>query len=127
LSTFLGALLATMVTIPYIVFFVVNTILFKMTRKRKMAFKAGTDLTTFFLFLSVERMTYEIWGHSYYWVLIFLFLGGCFAITVIIWKNKLELSFLKIVKMNWRLQFLILTIGYFSLLTYGVIKRILEV
>jgi hypothetical protein len=127
LSAFLGAVLATLVTVPYIVFFIVNASIFKMTRKRKLAFKAGTDLTTFFLFISIERMTVEIWGHSFYWVLIFLFLSGCFFITIIMWKSELDLSLVKIVRMNWRLQFLILTIGYFSLIVYGVLKRIFEV
>jgi hypothetical protein len=101
--------------------------MYKMTRKKKKAFKAGIDSTTFFLFLAIERMTFEIWGQSYYWVLIVVFITGCFIFTFIIWKNDIDLTLKKIVRLNWRLQFLILTIGYFSLMTYGIFQRILEV
>jgi hypothetical protein len=127
LSYVLAAIWATFVTIPYIVFFLVKYSTYQLTKKRKKAFKIGTDITTFFLFLAIERMMAEIWGHSYYWILILLFLLGCVIFTIIIWKMELELSIRKIVRMNWRLQFLILSAGYFMLMTYGIIKRILEV
>jgi hypothetical protein len=112
--------------VPYLVFFVVKKSIYKVTRKKRKAFKISTDVTTFFLFFSIERMTVEIWGQSYYWVLILLFISGCVMITVMIWKNDLDLSMGKIFRLNWRLQFLLLTFGYFSLMTYGIIERILE-
>ncbi|MFD1357435.1 DUF3397 domain-containing protein [Fictibacillus halophilus] len=126
MSSVLGAVIATFITVPYLVFFVVKKSIYKVTRKKRKAFKISTDVTTFFLFLSIERMTVEIWGQSYYWVLILLFISGCVMITVMIWKNDLDLSMGKIFRLNWRLQFLLLTFGYFSLMTYGIIERILE-
>lgn len=124
MSNVIGAVLATFITVPYIVFFIVHKSMYKMTRKKRKAFKASTDVTTFFLFLAIERMTVEIWGNSYYWVLILLFIGGCLIFTLFIWKNDLDLSIGKIIRLNWRLQFLLLSIGYFSLLTFGIIDRI---
>jgi energy-converting hydrogenase Eha subunit A len=126
LSNVIGAVLATFITVPYIVFFIVHMSMYKMTRKKRKAFKTSTDVTTFFLFLAIERMTVEIWGNSYYWVLILLFIAGCLIFTLFIWKNDLDLSIGKIIRMNWRLQFLLLSIGYFSLLTFGIIDRILS-
>ena len=126
MSSILGAVIATFVTVPYLVFFVVKKSIYKVTKKKRKAFKVSTDITTFFLFLSIERMTVEIWGQSYYWVLILLFISGCVIFTLLIWKNDLDLSLGKIFRLNWRLQFLILTFGYFSLMTYGIIDRILE-
>ncbi|MFE1244611.1 DUF3397 domain-containing protein [Fictibacillus sp. NPDC058756] len=126
MSSVLGAVIATFITVPYLVFFVVKKSIYKVTRKKRKAFKISTDVTTFFLFFSIERMTVEIWGQSYYWVLILLFISGCVMITVMIWKNDLDLSMGKIFRLNWRLQFLLLTFGYFSLMTYGIIERILE-
>jgi hypothetical protein len=123
----LGAILATLVTIPYLVFFLARYCTYKITKKRKSALRAGFDLTTLFLFFAVERMMAEIWGQSYYWILILLFLAGCLIFTIIIWKMDLELSIRKIMRMNWRLQFLLLSAGYFSLMAYGMIKRIMEV
>jgi Ca2+/Na+ antiporter len=127
LSSVLGAVIATLITVPYLVLFIVKMTIYKFTRKRRKALKAGTDATTFFLFFAIERMTIEIWGQSYYWVLIILFIAGCVMFTLFIWKNDLDLSIRKIIRLNWRLQFLLLTIGYFSLMTYGIIVRILEV
>lgn len=126
MSSVLGAVIATFITVPYLVFFVVKKSIYKVTRKKRKAFKISTDVTTFFLFLSIERMTVEIWDQSYYWVLILLFISGCVMITVMIWKNDLDLSMGKIFRLNWRLQFLLLTFSYFSLMTYGIIERILE-
>ncbi|RZT23046.1 DUF3397 domain-containing protein [Fictibacillus sp. BK138] len=126
MSSVLGAVIATFITVPYLVFFIVKKSIHKVTKKKRKAFKVSTDITTFFLFLSVERMTVEIWGQSYYWVLILLFISGCVMFTLLIWKNDLDLSLGKIFRLNWRLQFLILTCGYFSLMTYGIIDRILE-
>jgi hypothetical protein len=122
----IGAFIATLITVPYIVYFLVNKSIYKLTKKKSKAIKAGTDSTTFFLFLAIERMTIEIWGQSYYWILLLLFLGGCILFTYVIWKKDLELSISKILRLNWRLQFLILSIGYFSLITYGVISRIFD-
>jgi len=122
----IGAIIATLITVPYIVYFLVNKSIYKLTKKKSKAIKAGTDSTTFFLFLAIERMTIEIWGQSYYWILLLLFLGGCILFTYVIWKKDLELSISKILRLNWRLQFLILSIGYFSLITYGVISRIFD-
>ncbi|MBY6036197.1 DUF3397 domain-containing protein [Fictibacillus nanhaiensis] len=127
MSSVLGAIIATLITVPYIVFFIVNKSVYKLTGKRKKAFKTGTDFTTFFLFIAIERMSVEIWGQSYYWVLILLFLTGCLLFTLFIWKNDIELSVGKILTLNWRLQFLILSFGYFLLMTYGIIDRILEI
>jgi hypothetical protein len=122
----IGAFIAALITVPYIVYFLVNKSIYKLTKKKSKAIKAGTDSTTFFLFLAIERMTIEIWGQSYYWILLLLFLGGCILFTYVIWKKDLELSISKILRLNWRLQFLILSIGYFSLITYGVISRIFD-
>lgn len=126
MSSVLGAVIATFITVPYLVFFVVKKSIYKVTKKKRKAFKVSTDVTTFFLFLSIERMTVEIWGQSYYWVLILLFITGCVMFTLFIWKNDLDLSLGKIFRLNWRLQFLILTFGYITLMTYGIIERILE-
>lgn len=123
----LGAIIATLITVPYIVFFLVNKSIYTLTKKKRKAFKAGTDSTTLFLFLAIERMTVEIWGQSYYWILLLLFLSGCLLFTYVIWKNELDLSIGKILRLNWRLQFLVLSIGYFSLMTYGIVSRILDV
>jgi Ca2+/Na+ antiporter len=127
LASVVGAIIATLITVPYIVFFLVNKSMLKLTKKRRKAFKAGVDCTTFFLFFAIERMTVEIWGQSYYWILLLLFLSGCLLFTYVIWKNELDLSIRKILRLNWRLQFLVLSIGYFSLMTYGVISRILDI
>ncbi|MGM0803285.1 MAG: DUF3397 domain-containing protein [Bacillota bacterium] len=127
LASVLGAIIATLITVPYIVFFLVNKSMLKLTKKRKKAFKAGVDSTTLFLFFAIERMTIEIWGHSYYWILLLVFLFGCLLFTYVIWKNDLDLSIGKILRLNWRLQFLVLSIGYFSLMTYGIVLRILDI
>lgn len=126
MSSVLGAVIATFITVPYLVYFLVHMSIYKLTRKKRKAHKISTDLTTFFLFLAIERMTVEIWGKSYYWVLILFFIAGCLMFTLFIWKNDLDLSLGKIIKLNWRLQFLLLTIGYFSLIAYGIINRIFE-
>ncbi|MBN3555117.1 DUF3397 domain-containing protein [Fictibacillus nanhaiensis] len=127
MTSVVGAIVATLITVPYIVFFLVNKSMLKVTKKRRKAFKAGVDSTTLFLFFAIERMTVEIWGHSYYWILILVFLFGCLFFTYVIWKNDLELSIGKILRLNWRLHFLVLSIGYFSLMTYGIISRILDI
>ncbi|ANX12179.1 hypothetical protein ABE41_009180 [Fictibacillus arsenicus] len=126
MSSVFGAVLASFITVPFLVFFVVNMSIYKVTRKKRKAFKISTDVTTLFLFLSIERMTVEIWGQSYYWVLIILFISGCVLFTLLIWKNDLDMPLGKIFRLNWRLQFLLLTFGYFSLMAYGIIDRILK-
>ncbi|MFG6497458.1 DUF3397 domain-containing protein [Fictibacillus sp. UD] len=123
----LGAIIATLITVPYIVFVLVNKSIYKLTKKKSKAFKAGIDSTTFFLFFTIERMTVEIWGQSYYEILLLLFLSGCLLFTYVIWKYEVDLSIGKILRLNWRLQFLILTIGYFSLMSYGIVSRILDI
>ncbi|MCM3717264.1 DUF3397 family protein [Fictibacillus phosphorivorans] len=105
MSSVIGSVMATCITGPYLVLFFVNKSIYQITKKK--AFKVSSDITTFFLFLSIERMTVVIWGQSYYWVLILLFVTGSVVFSLLSWKNDLHLALLKIFRLNWRLQFLI--------------------
>lgn len=126
IDVLLGSL-ATFVTVPILAWIVVYWITKKLTRKKKRSFLLATDVTTFFLIVSVIVIMYTIWSLSFIWPIVILLLVVVISITFVFWKQDKDVGMYQIMKTSWRFNFLLFSTGYLLLCIYGLIDRVLEI
>jgi hypothetical protein len=126
IDVLLGSL-ATFVTVPILAWIVVYWITKKLTRKKKQSFLLATDVTTFFLIVSVIVIMYTIWSISFIWPIVILLLVVVISITFVFWKQDKDVRMYQIMKTSWRFNFLLFSTGYLILCIYGLIDRVLEI
>ncbi len=124
---FLLGSLAALVTVPLLAWIMVYWITRKIIRHKKRSFLFATDVTTFFLILSVMFALYTIWGNAFLWPIIIIILILIISITFIYWKQNKDIRLSKIIKAAWRLNFLLFSSGYLVLCIYGLINRVLAI
>ncbi|MCF6137003.1 DUF3397 domain-containing protein [Pseudalkalibacillus berkeleyi] len=125
LGVLLGSI-ATFVTVPFLVWGVVYVVTRKISRKKKFSFMLATDVTTFFLIISVLVTMYTIWSRPFIWPVIILLLLIVIGITFLFWKQDKDVGISHIIKTSWRFNFLLFSSGYLFLCVYGLVQRTLE-
>jgi hypothetical protein len=125
-ATFAGGVLGIFAAAPFLLYFLVYTSFKLHTRKLRKSAVIARDVTTFALFFSVYRLTEVIFREPYYWALALIFLGGCIGVSIVLWKLEKEITLGKLMKINWRLQFLLLSAAYAGLVLFGIYDRILS-
>ncbi|WP_408010882.1 DUF3397 domain-containing protein [Pseudalkalibacillus sp. A8] len=123
---FLLGSLAALVTVPLLAWIIVYWLTRKITRHKKRSFLFATDVTTFFLIVSVMFALYTIWGNAFLWPIIIIILLMIIGITFIYWKQDKDIGLPKIIKTAWRLNFLLFSSGYLVLCVYGLIFRVID-
>ncbi|PYZ97916.1 hypothetical protein CR205_04790 [Alteribacter lacisalsi] len=120
----LGGIAATLVTVPFIAFYLVYIVTVKLTRKKSVALRTAVDGSLLFFMLAVHFFILEIWGLSliqYVFALMFL---TAIIFTLIHWKKYEEVQFIRIVKGVWRFQFVLFFVLYFVLMFVGFYIRL---
>ncbi|WP_257350564.1 DUF3397 domain-containing protein [Pseudalkalibacillus decolorationis] len=123
----LAGSLATLVTAPLLVWFIIYGSMKKLTHKKKKSFHFASDITTFFLIASVLSIAHTIWNHSLLWPIMVLLLLIFSCITWLYWKQDKDIELIKIIKTAWRFNFLLFFMCYLLLCAYGLITRIISV
>jgi hypothetical protein len=114
--------------VPFLWFFVLWIAVYAITRDGKKATKLAMDVTTFLLIGSVSSMYYTIFhnGFGFYMILLF-FLIGYGLIGNYQHRLRGAINHVKIIRLLWRLGFLLLSAVYFLFLIIGFIMKLMDV
>lgn len=119
-----ATILATSVTIPILVIFVVYWISRFVTKSRKNSLHLSVDFSTIFFIIAVHILITVIWGKSLLWIILLLLILIATVFVFLQWKFNNEIIFKKVWKGFWRFNFLFFSFSYFSLIIYGLLLRI---
>ncbi|MHC0037270.1 DUF3397 domain-containing protein [Pseudoneobacillus sp. C159] len=119
-----SSFLATFITVPMFVYFVLFIVSKVMTKHHRRSVQLAIDYSTIFFILAVHFLIVTIWERSFLWVIIIIMLFCAIIFAIINWKVKGEIIFTRVFKGFWRFCFLIFVIAYLSLLIYGIIHRV---
>ncbi|WP_078554867.1 DUF3397 domain-containing protein [Bacillus alkalicellulosilyticus] len=126
MSTFIAAIIATVITMPLLGWFFVYMITLKKTRSRPTSVRVASDLSSIFFMTAVYFIMYELWKSSLLWLLIIFFLLIAIGFTVIHWKTQNDIQPGKLIKGIWRFNFLFFFMLYIVLSVYGVFLSVLN-
>lgn len=124
MSNVLAWVLATMVTMPIIVFYLIYLITVKTTKDKKISLKLAVDLSGIFFIVAVYTIAFEIWSLSLFWLILIIILSVAIIFTFIHWKISEDIHLTKLLKGIWRFNFLLFFITYLLLSVYGLFVRI---
>ncbi|RST60849.1 DUF3397 domain-containing protein [Siminovitchia terrae] len=123
MGTLFSSAAALFITVPLLFYIVVFTIVKQLTRNHKKALNAAIYLTTFILVISVHFLIMTIWESSYLFVIILFMLITAVFFTFLHWKTREEIIYWKVFAGYLRLNFLMFSVFYISLLLFGIITR----
>ncbi|WP_017753620.1 DUF3397 domain-containing protein [Calidifontibacillus oryziterrae] len=123
----LATFIATMVTMPILAIFVVYWLSYIVTKDKKRSFRLSVDLSTVFFIIAVHYLVIIIWGNSYLWVILLLLIMIGMLFVFLQWKYNEEIIFRKVWKGFWRFNFLLFSLGYLSLVIYGLVLRLKDI
>lgn len=99
------------VTWPWLVFLIIF-IAIKVMKRGKYAFGLAADVTTFFLLFSIPQLTKQFFDLNIgvlTWIIAVVFL---MMMTTIQWRTQQQLKFFGVLKLTWRILFLLYAIIY---------------
>ncbi|HHY74516.1 MAG TPA: DUF3397 domain-containing protein [Bacillus bacterium] len=115
---------ATIVTIPILVIFIVYWIARFLTKNNKKSLHISVDVSTLFFIIAVHYLISVIWGKSFLWIILLLLIFIAAVFVFLQWKINNEIIFKKVWKGFWRFSFLLFFFSYFSLVIYGLYQRL---
>ncbi|OIJ09798.1 hypothetical protein BKP35_15035 [Anaerobacillus arseniciselenatis] len=124
MSNVFASILATFITLPIFAFYLIYIVNVKRTKNKKASLKLAVDGSTILFVFSVYYIALEIWGESYFWLIITTVLLVAIIFTVIHWKLQHDIQLGKLFKGILRFNFLLFFVAYFLLSIYGLFVRI---
>ncbi|MBL5767853.1 DUF3397 domain-containing protein [Heyndrickxia sporothermodurans] len=126
MSTFISWMIAILIIIPFIGYFLSFVLVKQTTKNHRKAVTISIDITTLILIISVHFFIKTIWGQSFLWliVLVMLLLALLFAIVYRYFRD--EIDYVRIFRGYWRLNFLLFFCIYIILLLYGLTSSVME-
>ncbi len=119
-------LLATVVTLPLLGWYLIYIVTVKMTKNKPKSIRLASDGSTIFLMAAVYFILYELSGRSFLWVILAVFFLLAFFFTWAHWKVAGDIHTRKLIKGIWRLNFILFLFFYLILSGYGLITRIIS-
>lgn len=120
----ISGLFATIVTVPFIALIGIYYVTYVISKNKKKSFHMTVDISTFFFIIAVATLMFVIWERSFLWIICLFLVGVAMIIIFIQWKVFEEIKFRKFWKGYWRINFLLFSTSYVTLLIYGLIRRI---
>ncbi|MDF2721669.1 MAG: hypothetical protein K0Q59_1344 [Paenibacillus sp.] len=112
--------------VPFLWFFILWIGLYLWHKDGKRATKLSMDITTLLLIGSVSMMVKDIFGSSFGFFLILLFfLIGYGLIGNFQYRMRGKMNHLRIIRLLWRLGFLLLSAAYLLFMLIGLIRSII--
>ncbi|MFB4167600.1 DUF3397 domain-containing protein [Virgibacillus sp. JSM 102003] len=112
------------VTAPILATWVVYLISVKMYRHKWKAIHNTVNWTTLLYIIAVGTLVKEIFGISFFGIILVILISIYTIIVVAHWKIYTEVIFTKAFKMFWRICFLLFFILYICLVLIGIYLRI---
>ncbi|WNF35561.1 DUF3397 domain-containing protein [Bacillaceae bacterium IKA-2] len=124
MSSAVAWLLATLITLPLLAFYLMYIITVKTIKNKKIAIKRSVDLSTILFIVAVYFIAYEIWSISLFWFVLITIISVAIIFTIIHWKYSNDIHLSKLLKGIWRLNFILFFLVYIILSIYGLLLRI---
>ncbi|WP_245917776.1 DUF3397 domain-containing protein [Alteribacillus bidgolensis] len=113
-------LFATMITLPFLAWYIVYIITVKWTKRKGKAIRLAADSSTILFIGSVHFLANAIWGESFFWIIIIIILLIAAIFTILHYRSREEVEFVKLMKGIWRFNFFLFFTAYFLLAFYGL-------
>ena len=125
MDSVIAFVLAILITIPIVGWFLLYIVTVKITKKKAYSVKLASDLSAVIFILSVYFIMYEIWHESFLWLIAIIFLSVASVYTFIYWKISEDLHIGTLLRGIWRFNFLFFFVLYFALSIYGLVVKML--
>jgi hypothetical protein len=124
MSTALAWIVATVVTLPLLGWYVVYIVTVKIAKKKSKAIRLASDVSVLFFVAAVYYIILEIWSKSFFWLLLTLFFLVALLFTILHWKVAKDIHVRKLFRGIWRFNFLMFFFLYLILSGYGIVTRL---
>lgn len=124
MGAIISNIIAAIITIPLLGYFLVFIISKLVLKNHRKAVRVAIDLSTLLLVIAVHHLIIVIWHQSYLWLLLILMILIAVVFVIIHWKTKHEILLLPILKGIWRMNFLLFLTAYMFLIAFGLIQRL---
>ncbi|MBP1950618.1 DUF3397 domain-containing protein [Virgibacillus litoralis] len=112
------------ITVPVIATWIVYYISLKIYNHKWKAFHIAVNWTTILYIIAVNTLVKEVFGISFFGIVLVILIGIYTIIIIAHWKIYTEVLFSKAFKLFWRICFLLFLILYFCLVFAGIYLRI---
>ncbi|MEK4565427.1 DUF3397 domain-containing protein [Alkalihalobacillus sp. FSL R5-0424] len=119
-----AALVATVVTIPALGWYLIYISTVKLTKQKRKAVIWASDGSAILFMAAVYYIMSQLWEPTSVWLVLALFLSVAITFTIIYWNVMDDFYAMKLFKGIWRLNFLIFVTIYILLSGYGLIWSI---
>ncbi|WP_185819773.1 DUF3397 domain-containing protein [Salibacterium salarium] len=126
MSQIMVPVLATLFTLPFLAWYIVYIIIVKSTKKKGKAIRMAVDITTVFFIVAVHLLIKEISGQSFLWLIFLIILTTAVLFTIMHYRAREEVEFLRLMKGIWRFTFFLFTAFYILLVCYGWVNYLLS-
>ncbi|NEU29477.1 DUF3397 domain-containing protein [bacterium LRH843] len=118
--------MATVVTIPPVGWYITYFISVKLMRSKPKAMRAASDYTSILFMAAVYFIMYELWNRSFLWVILAVFFLIALLFTWMHWSVSGDIHTKKLFKGIWRLNFIFFLMVYLLLSGYGLVSRLVS-
>lgn len=126
MTNIIAWLVATIVTLPLLGWYVIYITTVKMTKNKRTSIRFASDWSTILFMAAVYFIIFEIWGFSFHWVILAVFFLIALLFTLMHWRVSGDIHIRKLFKGIWRFNFILFLVTYLILSSYGLVTRIME-
>ncbi|MFC0298115.1 DUF3397 domain-containing protein [Geobacillus jurassicus] len=124
MGDWLASVMATFVTAPLLLFFLVYFGARLVGKRKRAAFYAAVNAATVFFIAAVYFLLAVLFEKSYFVPLLLFLLGLHAMIALGYWRKKADFRFGAVFRLFWRASFLIFASLYAGLILYGMAMRV---
>lgn len=126
MSSALSIFIATIVTIPFIGWYLIYIATVKVTKKKARAVRLASDGSTVLFIAAVNFILLELAGRSLLWVIFAVIFLIAFLFTLVHWKVDGDIHIKRLITGIWRTNFIVFIIAYVCFCAYGLYARIFQ-
>lgn len=119
-----AALIATVVTIPALGWYLIYITTVKWTKQKRKAIRWASDYSTVLFIAAVYFILQQLWEPTSIWLVLALFFSIAITFTIIYWNVMDDFYASKLLKGVWRLNFIVFVMIYILLSGVGLIQSI---
>ena len=127
MASFFSGIIATLVTLPLLVYLIIFIGVKQVTGNHRMSVRAGIDVTAFFCMFSVHFLVLSIWGISLLWLILLIAIIVAMAVVIVHHRMKGDIKIKGVWKGFCRLNGLIFIPVHCLLVVYGLAASMFKV
>lgn len=126
MSAWTSGLISFFIICPLFFYLIVFIISKLITKNHRFSVHIALDLSTIFFIISVHFLIQSIWNVSLLAYIIIMMLIIAMVFVIVYWRVNQEITYKKVVRGIWRIQFLLFFCLHVLLMTYGLIFFIIK-